>query len=542
MIIVSQKDSSLMANPPLGKAKVFLDIDNDFKILKSDGSLISLEEAALGIGDAESVSYITNDTNFWLWAVGVPVNVEQALDYLAEEVREIGQTVDLLAPDKADILTDLIVSATITYQGKLPSGLPSPWYTEAIAGDVLATVIYDNVFKLNAVDFRSGKANTPATYGQLSAVIDGISGDTHDMTTGTGTTGIVTILDISPFLNFWVASDAELNIIQASEGLVQYQMEHTEAGLSNPIKMYYDDNLTAPAFALPLTIAEDVKVSKYLSGIEYYGFGSTFLIGYSIDHLFKKVYKPIGVTKVSCIGLNDLNIDPVTPPSWTDVFTISNKSITLNKADECDLNPQISVVAAKPNNNSAASSIVNIFAVLGKAISTYGVVSTVTSELFQDEDKRLNAGTSVSFDSTIILPNGEAQVKCGILEYGDIDYPAKSGDQQFDRLFNKTTANSGIINFGSFNTANISSYGTGQVNVMLQLENDGKWFDLGKAFGDNAGNGDTIATARGARVSLSGNSLNFSFGTFTTANNNHQYRMVIIFKNNVHIIDAVLTS
>lgn len=531
-----------MALPPAGKAKIFLDIDNEYKILKDDGSIISLEEAALGIGDSESVSYVTNDTNFWLWAVSVPNNVELALDYLAEEVREIGETVDLLAPEQGDELGALNISQTITYQGKLPSGLPAVWYTDVPAGSILTTVVFDNTFRLSANDFRAGKKDTPSSYGQLSAVIDGITGDTHDMTTGAGTTGIVTVTSITDFQNFWAVADARLDIIQSTEGLVTYQMEHTEAGLSDPVKIYYDDNLTPPAFTSPLSVLEDTKVSKYLSGIEYYGFGSTFLISYTVAHLFKKVFRPTGATRLNCVGVNPINIDPISTPAWTDNFVVSNRLITLNRADECDLSPIMAITAAKPDNNNAAVSQINIDSVFGLGISTYGIVSTLTSDIFQDEDKRLIAGTSTPFDSTIPLPNGEAIVKCGSLEYGSVDYPTKSGDQIYERRFTKNTANSGSIDFGTFNPANIARYGTGQINVMLQLEDEDIWFDLGRAFGDNAGNGSSITAARGARVLINGNSVNFSFGTFTTANNSQRYRAIIIFRSNAHSIDALITS
>lgn len=542
MIVVKQIAAAAVPIPQVGKARVFLDTDNEYKVKKDDGSVVSLEEAALGISDAESVNYVTNDTDFWLWSVSVPPNVELALDYLAAEIRDINQILDALAPQPASNLGVLTLSESVTYQAKVAAGLPTVWYTQVAPGAIINTAIYDNTFRLGAPNFRSGRKDTPSSYGSLSSVIDDVVVDTYNMTSGPGTSGDLTVLSIVPHENFWAKANASLAVNQLTEGYKKYQLRHTEAQDSTPFEAYYDDNTDQPAFSSPVTVVEVTKVSKWLSGIEYYGLGSAFDVSYTIQDLFKKVYSVSGATSITCTGMNQVNMDPVTPPQWTDPFVVTNRRVTLDKQDECDLDPNMVVVATKPNNNNAATNQFPIKTNLGFGISTYGTVSTNIAEYFHDEAQRLVVGTTTAFNSQTPLPNGEAQVRCGSLIYGEQDYPAKSGDQVYERYFVKPTANSGRLTFVGLDPSNISPYGTGQLNIILQLDNEGIFFDLGRPFGDNAGDGSSISTALGARVSATSTYANFSFGTFTTANNLSRYRVKIIFKGNTYMLSSIITT
>lgn len=471
--------------------------------------------------DSEDVTYNPNTPSDWSFAASVPTNVEEGLD-------ELASIINATLPQQADTITNLSLSGTTLFSGKLPSGLAASWYAfGAVAGDTINDLVYDNTFVLSFNDFRAGQAGTPPTYGQLSAVIDNVAGDVHDMTTGVGSTGIVEVTSIVPFNTIWAAADGQLNITQSAEGGKQYQMEHTEAGLSNPIVIYYDDNAVAPTFSATPVVTVDTNVDKWLSGVSYFGFGTQFTISFTIDDLFRKAYTENGVARLELVGANNILFNPTGVPAVGDQFVIASQIFGLDSANESNLTPDLTIVATKPNNNNAASSSFSISTNLGKGISTYGVISNATDEFFHDEDQRLNTGTSVAFDSTAALASTEALVTPGQLNHNG------GVDERYERRFSKATANSGTITFNGISASTIAAFGTGNVNVLLQLETEDVWFDLGRAFGDNNGDGsgDSAANSRGARVSDSGSDVNFSFGTFSTANNNQEYRLIVILKN-----------
>jgi len=549
MITVKQVSDLLVPLPPLGKARLFLDIaDNHYKIKKDNGTIVDLESAALGTIDAELVNYLTTDVLLWSWAVAVPVNAEQALDTLAGKVKEIDGLLNDLAPAKPPLLSaaSLFVSASF-YTGKLPSGLPASWYTENAPGDVVNSVIYSPSFSINASNFYIGKKNQPATYGVLNYLLNAVVTNFIDLTVAVipATDGPLSVSSINVVNNFWESADAMVAVVQASEGLAKYQLQHTNSGGSTVVKAFWDDNAIAASFGVSLMVSQNTKVSKWLSGIEYYGLNSIFNVTYTIVNAFRKVYVPVGLTRITCTGvISPFTIDPNITPSYTDSFVVTNNQVPLASPNQSSVNPVLTMIYAKPNNANALSGSFNIKSGLGLGINTYGTISTTIFEGFQDEAQRKYVSGLTAFVSTAALPNGEAQVRSGSLEYGSVDYPAKSGDQLFTRFFSKVAANSGTIVFGGLNVANIAPYGTGSLNVLLILETEGKWFDLGRPFGSNNGTGagNDATNSKGGRVSGSGNNLSFTFGTNTTSNNSNQYRILVIFKNNTYSITSLATS
>lgn len=549
MITIKGVSALSVPTPPLGKARLFLDIaDNQYKIKKDNNLIVDLEAGGVGTVDAELVTYVTTDILLWSWATVVPVNAEQALDTLAGKVKEIDGLINDLAPAKPPLLSavSLFVSA-IYYTGKLPSGLPASWYTENAPGDVVNTVIYSPSFSINAGNFYVGKKDQPLTYGTLNYLLDAVVANSIDMTVTPipATSGPLSITAINTINNFWTSADSSLAIVQANEGLATYQLQHTNSGSSPLVKTFWDNNAIAPTLGVALSVAQNTKVSKWLSGIEYYGLGSIFNVTYTIVNAFRKVYVPVGLTRISCTGVvNPFTIDPNITPSFTDSFVVTNSPVSLLQPNQANVNPVLTMTYAKPNNPNALSATFNIKAGLGLGINTYGTISTVTFEGFHDEVQRRYITGLAPFVSTAVLPNGEAQVRSGTLEYGSVDYPAKTGDQSYTRYFTKAAANSGTIVFGGLNVANIAPFGTGSLNVLLILETEGKYYDLGRPFGSNngTGSGNSAANSKGARVTGAGNNLNFTFGTDTTSNNGNQYRILIIFRNNTYSITSLTTS
>src|SRR5208283_869782 len=121
-------------------------------------------------------------------------------------------------------------------------------------------------------------------------------------------------------------------------------------------------------------------------------------------------------------------------------------------------------------------SIVN----LARRVCTYGIVSTVIAEYFFDEAQRLVLNTGTPWNSTTVLSNGNAQVRNGYLQFANSsDYPGFSGNQEYQREFSKTSTSTGSLTFSGIVYTNISPYGTGDLNILIQLDDDGIYFDLG---------------------------------------------------------------
>ena len=163
-------------------------------------------------------------------------------------------------------------------------------------------------------------------------------------------------------------------------------------------------------------------------------------------------------------------------------------------------------------------------------------------------------GSGIAFTSTIDMANGNAQVRSGTLQYPlAADYDTEwggthtfTGDQEYQRYFYKTSASTGSLTFAGFTASNIAAYGTGSLNVLLYLEGDAKWFDLGVLQGSNANDGSSRAQAISAKTSTSSGTVNWSLGTSTTgvsgAGNSGRYRAVVILRNNTYSMTSITSA
>jgi hypothetical protein len=75
------------------------------------------------------------------------------------------------------------------------------------------------------------------------------------------------------------------------------------------------------------------------------------------------------------------------------------------------------------------------------------------------------------------------------------------------------------------------------------LSTTGKYFDLGLSVGafNGDGSGSSRANSIGARNDslTTGSLLAWSLGTYSTAFNNNEYRLIIIFKNNTYSLTGI---
>ena len=463
---------------------------------------------------------------------------------IADAVDNIDEILSAIAPSPAGVLTsqNLVLSNTTLYEAKLANNLNSDWYIDSKSpGDSISDYTIDNTFRITSPDqstrFQCGRSGSPE--GALSLKANDITIDSYNLSSGTGNSSLLTITDVSTYNSIWEKANAYADITQTSEGYIGYTFDHTTAGSTNTTGIRYDDTHPAAYFSYGPTVSGQTLVAKYLSGISYYGQNSVIRASFTSVNSFNKCYHPTHVATLVMYpaAMPNNNQNPPSVPNYDDSFVVTDLDLTLNIPNISSNTPYLRVSLYKPTGISTYSDVN-----LDKGVCTYGTVSTNTYDGFYDENQRLLLDTNTPWVSSTTLTNGNAQVRNGVLQFpNSTDYPGFSGDQEYQRYIYKTSASTGYLNFVNILYSNISAYGTGDLNILIQLDTDGLFFDLGKVVGDN--NGDGSGTTRdnsiGARVSGSGSIVNWSIGTRTTADNDNRYRLIIIFKNSTRTITSI---
>lgn len=456
---------------------------------------------------------------------------------------EISEAFNDVAPSKAGVLggQDLDITGTAYFSAKLPNGLTALWDPHT-PGDVITNLVVDGTYVLATPDiatrFRAGKAaENPGSAGQVAHVLNGLDNDVHDLAgSGPGLTGFLEVTSLAVYNTFWLKANAQVNYIQTAEGRVTHAIRGWDAvggdaGVTNTVEIYFDDDNPAPSFSVPLNHIVTVEILKYLSGIAYYTTGTTFQATFTAaSGIFRKAYHPTQVARLTVPGAPNSTINPASVPSVDDTFPVtgSDGDIVLTSPNQASNSPEITATLYKPDGATSSDSDP-----LARKVNTYGVASTTTVDYFYDEDKRLVLGTTTPWTPADVLVDGNAQVFNGSLIHGaDGDYLGFSGDQEYQRRISKASASGGILDLPGISHSDVAPFGTGDVNVLLWLEDDDRYFDLGRVVGDNngTGSGDSRANSIGSKVGGSGSAITFSFLTWTTGDNNHRYRVIIIFR------------
>ncbi len=467
---------------------------------------------------------------FFTWNNTVPI---------PDALYDLNEGFAQLAPEKAGVLTgqSLVLSGTTQYNAKLPSGLSSAWgsYTP---GDTITNLVVDGTYTLatpsQSTVFRAGLSADPSTAGVIKHVLNDVDGDTRDIgVDGVGTTGVLQVTDLSTYNTFWLKGNAQLNITQ-SEGVAKHEIDHTEAGTSDPTTLYHDDVNTTPSFSVLPAAAAQVEVTKFLSGVEYYTTGTVIRVTYTAaPGIFEKAYHPTQVSRIEIVGASNKTVNPASVPAFNSTLVVSGTAgdVTLSVGNQATSNPLATVRLYKPNGLSTSQT-----AGLARPINTYGVISNTTTDQFYDEDKRLELGTATVWTPAATLTNGNLQVRNGDLRHGNVgDYAGFTGDQAYERRITKVSASGGTL---AHTGVTIAQLGTGNANILLHLEDEDVWFDIGLDVGLNNGDGsgNSIANSKGARVSGGAGSTTFSFGLFSTGNNTNRYRVRIVYRNTTPIM------
>ena len=524
---------------------------------------------------------------------------------IANAVDDINELLFLLAPEKPGLLSSTTLSTTSTptlYSVKLSAGLTNAWYYDTsglghTAGDTISTYFLSGSFRYDTPNtstrFYSGLASSQASYGEAyhniysfnvgaGAVTSSVNASYNIAGTGvTGSVGTLTISDLSTYNNLWEKANAFISFTQSSEGWQAHSISHSFSGETN-LKEHWRDTASnsspTPSFTSGVGITENSINDKWLSGVLYYGYNSTFKVTFeAASNIFDRCYNASQVARVYGTGMNNLNLSPASPPLYNATYDrtgVNFVNVTLDKADESaftnsSTNKYLSVALFKAHGTTVgsagtASTTVN----LNRAINTYQIISSNTYEIFQDEDKRVSIGTTAAFpSSTAPLANGNAQARNGVLcypvytDYTGIGSTYFSGDQVYERFFYKESASNGTLTFAGLSnvSSDVVSVGSGQtsncINVLLQLINTGigstsyVYFDLGEnvsltPIGSYGGVG--TSNLYGGRYSATSSAINFSFGTFSTENNTTanlgRYRLIVVFKDDSKTITSITSS
>jgi len=486
---------------------------------------------------------------------------------------DVNELLALIAPAKPNEMTGLSLTATAVptyYTARIAAGLGTEWYQAGYGtGDSISRYFVTGTHTLStpstSTTFYAGTLVT-STYGTLSFSAShyltgsGTTVNQIDMTTNytaNFTSGNLVLLALDVYNSIWTKANARINSYTPShagyEGL--FISHSTNNQVSSTYAMWYDSWSTgkSPSFSQSATASTYSQSLKWLSGIGYYTTGTGFSVYFKgAAGIYSACYNVTQTYAIAATGLVTATGLPASPPLYTDELDKSGSNhvrVSLNSANASSFNKYLRVTLYKAHNSTATSD-----ATIARSINTYGTVSTDTYEGFHDEARRLVIGTGIGFTSTIDMANGNAQVRSGTLQYPTAaDYDTEwggthtfTGDQEYQRYFYKTSASTGSLTFGGFTASNVAAYGTGSVNVLLYLEGDAKWFDLGVLQGSNANDGSSRASAISAKTSTSSGTLNWSLGTSTTgvsgAGNSGRYRAVVILRNNTYSMTSITSA
>lgn len=517
-----------------------------------------------------------DDGFFEDWVASTPVAA--AFDDVNELLRDI-------VPAQGDSLVGTALTETSVptmYGAKLSSGLTSAdWYQGGkVAGDTISTYCLGSSFTLDSPSqsdtFQLGWKGNPTTFGTLHHVVyaSGSSSNnaSYDLTTNiSGSSGSLAV-DLSTYNGIWRIGAGTITYTHSGDGYVGHTLNHTATGETLKREYWRDTHSSSnpnPSFATPAAVAEDTPVDKWISGVLYYDLGSTLEVTFvAAAGIFNRCYHPTNVATVACAGSATASLLPASPPAYNATYDrlTTPVPVTLDVSNQATPPPlttrNVTVGLYKPSGATVSST-----AALARPVNTYpSNHSTDTAEYFFDEGKRLRAHPSTaafgsySSSGAFDTVGNYAQVRNGRLCYPVVaDYeanpspynytPVFADEREYERYFVKASASTGTLTFTGLSVGNISEWGSGQLNILIYLEDDAKWFDLGVDVGAEPGtrDGSSRALAFGARnTGSSGGVLNWSIGTYTTgtagSGNDAKFRLVVAFQDSTYTISSIVST
>jgi len=563
----------------------------------------------LGIGNTGDVLTVATGATKPEWApsaasglLGTPTDTTYTDGYFdtwtpgvttaADAFDDINELLALLAPAAPDGLgsTTLSISnSPVFYSAKVSANNSANWYQAGITTGSLLTNKYYVSGTLTLASFPTskffaGKAGDTASFGTVSHILydstytTGTAVSFIDLTTNptpTYTLGTMRVTALGTTNTIWNKANANIQAYtQSTDGYSGNALRWTPSSIgssSETIKYevwkdtYSVGGAATPSFSTAPANTVTTEVFKYLSGLKYYKVGTSWQVTFvAASGIFNRCYNATKVANITATGLVDVNLTG--EESGTPVYNatydrsgLNYVTATLNASNQSSFNKYLTVGLYKVINSTSSNTAINYY------INTYGNTSTAYNEYFQDEVYRLvndSVGAGTAFSSLDNLANANAQVRSGTLrvpiqsEYDD-QWAGSANDYstdntfEYQRWFSKAGATkSGTLAFTGILSSDIYAYGSSGsgstgLNLLIYLETDQVWFDLGIPVG-LGGTGISRLSAIGAKdlTNTSGSNLAWSLGsTYSTALNNNRYRVSILFnKNSTKTITQILSS
>lgn len=581
-----------IASPSPANGQIIYRNNNVWTVLPpgSLNQVLKINSSGIPVWSAESSKFLETPTDgsltdgyFTNWTTNTTIT---------DAIDEINELLNQISPSKPNLLTStslVTVTSPTVNQVKLSAGLSNSWYyskttpsgatTAKSPGDLINGYFVSGniVLQSPSGSYYAGKAG--AAEGTTShkvyfggATVTSIVAVSRTLTSGTGAStsnnSILNVNSIQNFNNIWSRAESSITYTQTLEGWIGHSLIHTLSGESDITSFYYDTNQSAPTFSVAPSITSESPNIIYISSIKHYGLGSIFYISFTAaggsSGIFSKCYHPTNVAKISGTGINDITLNPVNPPTYTDSFVVSNTAATLSKSNDISTSYTITVSLFKANGLTASSNLN-----LNKYINTYtSDPSDNTNEYFTLESRRLLSDSNSTFSSTLSMAEGYLQIKNGELVWPSSDYSDSnltytggpitfnSSPKRYERFFTNAECSSITLTiYGLSSSTSISSYLSGNVNIIAQLfdinDSSKKYFDLGQNFISNvplatpftdvnnsthnlyaAKISSSFATVNGVTVTT----LTFTFGVQNTQSisaspNNGKYRLIVIYRN-----------
>lgn len=519
-----------------GDVAIRTDVSKSF-ILSADGyEILANWKELLQPGAADALGLPTDGSFDGYAGISASDTIVDGVDKLDEFLIVLANEV---APPPGSLLNEDLAPSVSVYSAKLSAGLSDSWVDAA--GTTVTGLITTGTYDLNTPDsstrFLAGTVGQgQASAGTLTHVFNGVDGDVHDVAaSGVGITGVMRATALVAHNAVFQRLNAQVDGYTQDEGKTTHAIRHSQSGQTDTLALYYDDVNSAPSFSSGTSHTVDTETTKYLSGIQYYISPTDFDVDFTAaSGIFRKAYHPVRVAQLTMVGggasavdLNpgDTGITPTDPPGVNDTMTATNVTFAISGGGAINNNPSIRTTLRKPDGTSVTSDDA-----LARKISLNSDQSTSTTDNYTDEAERLVLSTATPWTSSSALTNGNLQVFNGTLVHGnDGDYAGFTGDQAYERMIAKTAASGGTL---THTGTTLTSFGTGSVNIVLQLETDALWFDLGldAGFVNGSGDGSTPSNSIGARISGGTNSTVFSFGIYSTGTNNNEYRVRVVYR------------
>jgi len=543
------------------------------------------DEAALLLRDPTDASWTDGVAS---WASGT-TSVVDALD-------ETNELLSYLAPDDATSFDGqaLVASGVSFYSGCLSAGNTNYKGGQPAGTCSVSTIATDATFTLAtpaSPSFNKADENTLAWY--LNGALDDSfnlgtafsegeragsqtypSGCSCPTATCCGAAGNIEVDSVGWYNSFpkWQRGSAHTIIVPGDlrQGYNYFYMAHSGQTTATTDYFYDTDAGADPACATP-TVTNNTPAYNYLSGLSFYKNTSTWNLSGSCTDLFDNVYTTSPVLTAATVTITPTSIAETdgsvsgvsTPPAIGETMTITNKVVTASTTSQRTTNLRFST---RPRDPYGSYTLVQS-ATGSRLYDSYGTTSTTTSDLFDDENRRLpcpNPGdetgctpASSDFDtcpvtltgqwtSTATMGNANAQVYQGALYYPTVNfttydpagpnYSGFTGNQVYYRtMYDSGIAHSsGTLRLLSLVGADVGTVGAGAVNVELKLcDGETGWLDLGCPYDSGSftgADGDCIRTAQ------SSSDWSWSVGTKSTVNSDYLYLLRITFRDSTRSI------